>query len=238
MSLLNGFSATGQTVSGFAGGLVEDWLTKPLPPREAPALAAPVAQPEPKIEAQPKTAWTPQDQNYTLPPGTNPYQGHQNAPALWSAERAIVGPESGGRPNAQNPVTSAGGLFQVIDSTFNNTLKKLGIPIGDTPEARQAQKYDPDLNTRVMRQINQDAAGALARASLPVTVETLQAAHRLGPGGAVAAIRAAQGDPDAPLVGNGLSQAALRGNGDISGMTVGQFLMAPYPRSKRAQGGA
>ncbi len=82
-----------------------------------------------------------------------------------------------------------------------------------------------------MRSINTDAAWTLDAAGLPVTVQTLQAAHRLGPTGAVEAISAAMRDPTAPLIGNGLAPSAVRGNGDISHLSVGQFLNAPYPRA-------
>ena len=81
-----------------------------------------------------------------------------------------------------------------------------------------------------MRQINTEAADALEAAKLPVTVQTLQAAHRLGPGGAIEAIKAAMTDPNAPLVGNGLAPDATRGNGDIANLTAAQFLASPYPR--------
>ena len=76
--------------------------------------------------------------------------------------------------------------------------------------------------------INTEAASALDKQGLPVTVQTLQAAHRLGPDGAVQAIKAAMADPNAPLVGNGLSPGAVKGNGDVANMTVSQFLAQPY----------
>lgn len=164
-----------------------------------------------------------------MPPGPNPYGNDPHAQALWLAERSIMGPESGGKANAQNPVSSAGGLFQITNGTFSAALQKMGI----TPPSSQAElnalKYQPDLNTKVMRQINTEAAGTLDAAGLPVTVQTLQAAHRLGPGGATAAIKAAMQDPNAPLVGNGLAADAVKGNGDIARLTVGEFLARPYP---------
>lgn len=166
-----------------------------------------------------------------MPSGPNPYGTGPHAQALWAAELAIKGPESGGKADAQNPVSSAGGLFQIINPTWDATMRKLGLPVASSDAERNTQKYLPDLNTRVMRQINTDAATALAAQDLPVTVHTLQAAHRLGPGGAAEVIKAAMENPDAPLVGNGLASNATKGNGDISHLTVGQFLASPYPRS-------
>jgi hypothetical protein len=164
-----------------------------------------------------------------MPAGPNPYTG-PHAQALWAAELAIKGPESGGKPDAQNPVSSAGGLFQITNGTFSSALQKMGVTAPSSQNELNALKYNPDLNTKVMRQINTEAAATLDAQGLPVNVQTLQAAHRLGPGGAVAAVRAAIADPSAPLVGNGLAADAVRGNGDISHLTVGQFLQSPYPR--------
>jgi hypothetical protein len=111
-------------------------------------------------------------------------------------------------------------------------LQKMGI----TPPSSQAElntlKYNPELNTKVMRTINSDAAAALDAQGLPVNVQTLQAAHRLGVGGAVTAIKAAMADPSTPLIGNGLPSESIRGNGDISHLSVGAFLASPYPNSR------
>lgn len=162
-----------------------------------------------------------------MPLGANPYTG-PHAAALWQAENAIMGPESGGKANAQNPVSSAGGLFQIVNGTWDSAMQKMNLPVANTDAERDVQKYQPGLNTAVMRQINTEAAARLDAAGLPVTVQTLQAAHRLGPSGATEAIEAAKADPNAPLVGNGLPASAVRGNADIAGMTVGQFLKSPY----------
>jgi hypothetical protein len=166
-----------------------------------------------------------------MPAGANPYAGNPHADALWAAEQAIKQPESGGKADAQNPVSSAGGLFQITNGTFSAALQKMGITPPSSQDELNALKYNPDMNTKVMRQINADAAATLGAQGLPVTVNTLQAAHRLGPGGAADAVKAAMQNPNAPLVGNGLSPDAVRGNADISHLTVGQFLISPYPRS-------
>jgi hypothetical protein len=223
MSLLNGLSGLASGLSSFADDAATDAENKaaatsllnraPPPPAAAPTTTPPPA-------AGPR-----------MPPGVNPYGDNPHAQALWLAEQAIVGPESGGRADAQNPVSSAGGKFQITDGTFTAALQKMGITPPASKQELDAMKYNPDLNTSVFRKINADAATALDAQRLPVTVQTLQAAQRLGPAGAVAAIRAAQQNPDAPLVGNGLSPAATKGNGDIAGLTVGDFLRAPYPRA-------
>lgn len=221
MSLINGISTLGSGLASFAADATKDAETQsrasllnsaPPPAPAASEAAAPLPGPR-------------------MPAGTNPYGTDPHAQALWLAEKAIMGPESGGKADAQNPVSSAGGLFQIINPTWDAAIQKLGLPVASSDDERNAQKYLPDLNTRVMRQINSEAAAALDKAGLPVDVQTLQAAHRLGPGGAVAAIKAAMANPDAPLIGNGLSPGAVRGNGDISHLSVSEFLKSPYPRS-------
>lgn len=224
VSLLNAFTGLGAGLSTFASNAARDIATTtPLLSSEPPAPdAAATATPPPAAPAQPVPR---------MPAGVNPYGDDPHAQALWLAEKAIMGPESGGKANAQNPVSSAGGLFQIINPTWDAAIRKMGLPVAQSDAERNQQKYLPDLNTAVMRTINTDAAKALDSQGLPVTVQTLQAAHRLGPGGAAQAIRAAMSDPDAPLVGNGLSADATKGNGDIARLTVGQFLAAPYPRA-------
>ena len=191
----------------------------------APTPSAPAAAPPPTSYGDPSLPGP------RMPSGPNPYGTGPNAQALWAAELAIKGPESGGNPSAQNPVSSAAGLFQIVNPTWDAAVQKMGLPVPSSDAERKTQQYNPDLNTAVMRTINNDAAAALDKAGLPVTPQTLMAAHRLGPGGAVTAIKTAMQNPDAPLVGSGLSSDAVRGNGDVAHLTVSQFLANPYPRS-------
>lgn len=232
MSLLNSaLSGLGSGLVSFASDTLKDEeMRRQLPLMNMPKKEEIASAPKPMEEKN-----APEEKKLPgprMPAGVNPYGDNPHAQELWLAERAIVGPESGGRANAQNPVSSAGGLYQITDSTWDSALRGLGLPVAATREDRNAQKYDANLNTRVMRQINTEAAAALDHAGLPVTVETLQAAHRLGPAGAASALRAAIMDPNAPLVGHGLAPDAVRGNGDIARLTVGQFLARPYPGAK------
>lgn len=226
MSLINGLQALGTRLTSLADMGIKDEERKLIRPLLSRGEAA-VENKSEVVKTEPLRAGP------RMPSGPNPYGDNPHAQALWLAERAIVGPESGGKADAQNKVSSAGGLFQVIDSTWDATMREMGLPVASSIEDRNAQKYMPDLNTRVMRQINTEAAGALDAAGLPVTVQTLQAAHRLGPAGATAALKTAMRDRDAPLVGNGLARDAVRGNGDIARLTVGQFLASPYPGSRK-----
>lgn len=228
MSFLNGLSGLGAGLKMAGTDITKDEEQKDRFRSLLNSAPAPVVDPV----AAPVTSYgDPSLPGPRMPSGANPYGDNPHAQALWAAELAIKSPESGGKADAQNPVSSAGGLFQVTDGTFKSALEKMGVTVPQSDAELRAMKYDPDMNTSVMRTINADAANALASQGLPVNVQTLQAAHRLGPGGAAAAIKAAIDNPNAPLVGNGLAADATRGNGDIAGLTVGAFLKAPYPRS-------
>lgn len=232
MSLLNGLSAFGGGLKSYTANLANDEAENAargsLLNSAPPAATTPAAQPPPRATSY----GDPSLPGPRMPAGPNPYGDNPHAAALWAAEQAIKGPESGGKADAQNPISSAGGLFQITDGTFSNALEKMGVTPPKSKAELDAMKYNPETNTSVMRTINSDAAAALDKAGLPVTVATLQAAHRLGVGGAITAIKTAIQDPNAPLVGNGLDPTAARGNGDISGLTVAGFLGSPYPRAK------
>lgn len=118
--------------------------------------------------------------------------------------RAIAQIESGGNPNAQNPNSSAGGLYQFIDSTG----KQYGLQ----------DKYDPDQNAdaagRLMRDNYNSLSGTLGRA--PNTGE-LYLAHQQGLGGATKLLS----NPNAPASAVVGSAAANLNAGQ--GMTAGQF---------------
>lgn len=220
MSLLNGLSSLGSGLNAFAGDAATDLAAPPRTPL--------INTPAPPPESTPTKTPLPGPR---MPDGVNPYGNDPHASALWLAERSIMGPESGGKTDAQNPVSSAGGLFQITNGTFSAALQKMGITPPTSQTELNALKYNPELNTKVMRTINTDAAKALSAQGLPVTVQTLQAAHRLGPSGAAAAIKTAMQNPDAPIVGNGLPADAVKGNGDVAHLTVGEFLANPYPKS-------
>ena len=112
--------------------------------------------------------------------------------------------ESSGNPNARNPNSSAGGLFQFIDST----AREYGL----------SNKFDPvastDAAARLAADNKQILTGALGRNP---TAGELYLAHQQGAGGAVKLLR----NPNAPveqLVG----PEAARLNGG-AGLTAAQF---------------
>jgi hypothetical protein len=122
------------------------------------------------------------------------------------AMRAQAQIESGGNPAAQNPSSSAGGLYQFIDST----AKQYGL----------ADKYDPyqssDAAARLMSDNYKGLSGVLGRA--PTTGE-LYLAHQQGLGGATKLLS----NPNAPAASLVGAKAVSLNGGDPRSMSASQF---------------
>lgn len=124
-------------------------------------------------------------------------------PTGYLAKTAQV--ESRMNPNAQNPRSSAGGLFQFLDST----AKRYGL----------TDKMDPVASTLAAAQLAGDNADSLSsRLGREPTTPELYVAHQQGAGGA-AKILSNPSAPMASLVGG----EAARLNG-AAGLTGGQFI--------------
>ena len=121
--------------------------------------------------------------------------------------RAIVQIESGGRADAQNPNSSAGGLFQFIDST------------GSQYGLDASNKYDPVANADAGGRFIKDNIAGLSQTlgRAPNTGE-VYLAHQQGLGGA----RKLLGNPDGRAVDT-VGAAAVKLNGGHADMTNQEF---------------
>lgn len=129
----------------------------------------------------------------------------------------IIGAESGGDPNAQNPNSSASGPGQFINSTFLDVARKMRPELADKSDAEVlALKTDPDISKQATDYYAQQNQAILAKNGLPVTPGSTYLAHFAGPGGAVKVLQA---DPDAP-VESILGAAAVKANPFLQGMTA------------------
>ncbi len=112
--------------------------------------------------------------------------------------------ESNFNPRAQNPNSSAGGMFQFIDST----AKQYGL----------SDKFDPAASTEAAARLAADNKKILENAlGRPVTSSELYMAHQQGAGGALKALQ----NPNSQMASLVGSQAA--GLNNLGGATGGQF---------------
>lgn len=135
------------------------------------------------------------------------------------AMRVIAQIESSGNPNAKNPSSSAGGLFQFIDST----ARQFGL----------RDKYDPyqasDAAARLMRA---NASALRATLGRDPNVGELYLAHQQGAGGATRLL----GNPDARAV-DIVGSKAVRLNGGDASMTAQEFANIWINKANKLAGG-
>ena len=129
----------------------------------------------------------------------------------------ISGAESANRPDARNSKSTAGGLFQLLDSTYEG--------MGGQPGKKLDPEVNADIGTRLIRSNMDSLSRALGRAP---TYGEIYAAHFFGPG--VAKMIQTSGR-DTPIE-QGLAaferpervQAVIDANPQLRGKTVGQVL--------------
>jgi predicted kinase len=112
--------------------------------------------------------------------------------------RSIIGVESGGVANAQNPNSSARGLGQFISKTWLTMIEKYRPDLmeGRTPGQILALRDDPTLNAEMTAMYTRENYAHLRDRGLPTTPGELYLAHFMGPGGAVKALTVT---PDTPI---------------------------------------
>lgn len=134
--------------------------------------------------------------------------------------RTLAWIESRGDPNAQNPDSSAGGLFQFIDSTAANYGLK------DKFNADESADAGARLTANNMEGLRQ----VLGREP---TVGEIYLAHQQGLGGATKLLR----NPGARAV-DVVGEKAVRSNGGSLDMTAGQFAQLWISKAENTPGGA
>lgn len=141
------------------------------------------------------------------------------------ATKTNLGENSTGNPAAKNPLSSASGNGQFIDSTWLNTFKQAypNIATGMSDPDILALKTKttipgvPDLQNGMTVAYARQNAPVLQAAGLPATAANLALAHRFGPDGAKTLLQAPPGAPVSSLLGADVMTA----NPDLKGQTAG-----------------
>lgn len=121
-------------------------------------------------------------------PAASPGAG---APAGYT-ER-VASAESGGNANARNPNSTATGLFQFTEGTWNDLAQKYP-KLGLTPDGRT----DPEQQRRAMAVFTRDNAATLQAGGVAPNDRSLYLAHFLGAGGAGQFMKGLSANPNAP----------------------------------------
>lgn len=127
----------------------------------------------------------------------------------------VVKAESGGDRFAKNPMSSATGLGQFIESTWLHLFKQ-EFPDRAASMSREtilALRTNADISKHMIEALAQENFNILSQAGIAVNEAALHLAHFLGPGGAASVLKAAPGTP----ISNILSPAAIQANPSILG---------------------
>lgn len=124
-------------------------------------------------------------------------------------------------PAAKNPLSSATGNAQFIDSTWLDTIKSARPELAKVMSDKQLLELrkDPAISREMAIEHAKDNANLLEQGGQPVNATTLALAHRFGPQGAMAVLNSA---PNAPL-SSVLSADAIKANPGLEKMTAGQY---------------
>ena len=151
----------------------------------------------------------------------------QNLTGNAAVERSVqlmIHHESRGKVNAQNPLSSAGGLGGFIDSTWLTMVKRYRPDVAAGKSNAQIialKTRDGALATEMTRRYIQENARHLEKNGLPSTMANLRLAHWFGAGGAVQLLNVA--NKNQPIA-NVVSPAVMKANPNIQGKTVQQVI--------------
>jgi len=109
----------------------------------------------------------------------------------------VVGAESGGKANVKNPLSSATGVGQFIESTWLSLFKEMFPEEAKTKTKQQILDLRNDVETSkvLIAQYAKENAQALKNAGITVDEAALHLAHFLGPAGAIKVLQAPPGTP-------------------------------------------
>ena len=168
-------------------------------------VGLPVGQTQPGLIFQLLEGGAPVDPSARLG-GTAPSVGSGAVEALIGR---IIQVESAGNARAQNPLSTASGLGQFIESTWLRMIRSYrpdllaSMSRADVLELR----FNPDLSREMVRHLAQENEAYLRARGHDITAGRLYLAHFLGPGGADQALRADPANSVAAVMGGAVISA-------------------------------
>jgi murein DD-endopeptidase MepM/ murein hydrolase activator NlpD len=121
----------------------------------------------------------------------------------------IIYVESGGSATAKNPLSTATGLGQFIESTWLRMMRTYRADLANSlsREKLLALRFDPTLSREMVTNLARENRAYLVAGGVQITAGRLYLAHFLGPEGARVALSASDGSDLEQLLGSGVINA-------------------------------
>ncbi len=129
--------------------------------------------------------------------------------AVEALTEQIIHVESGGNANARNPLSSATGLGQFIESTWLRMMRDYRPDLSSTMSRADllALRTDPTLSREMVMNLARENESFLRGRGNDITVGRLYLAHFLGPGGAATVLASQDNQRIIDVMGGGVVSA-------------------------------
>lgn len=194
-----GYGSSGGLLSGGGGGGRDDSIMRTeAANRAAGAARAQAAAQQAYIASQPATG-----PSMRGGPAVIAAQIARRNQLIDDFVRNTAIAESGGIANAKNPMSSATGLHQFTQGTWNKMIQTYRPDLleGRTKKEVLELRTDPELSTEMAGNLARENADYLESRGLPVNEGSLYLSHFLGSGAAANVLRANPDTPISDLVG-------------------------------------
>ena len=133
----------------------------------------------------------------------------------------IIRVESAGNPNARNPLSSASGLGQFIDSTWLRMMRSYRPELAATMSRQDLLnlRFNADLSREMVKHLAQENEAYLRARGHQISAGRLYLAHFLGPEGAHRALSAADDNSVLQVMG----AAVVNANPFLRGYSIAQL---------------
>lgn len=148
-----------------------------------------------------------------------PSSGSSDDGAVEKLTDRIIHVESGGKAHAKNPLSSATGLGQFIESTWIRMMKTYRPDLAQTLSRADllALRYDPTISREMVRNLAREGEAYLRVRGHSITAGRLYLCHFLGMEGAHVILSASSGS----LIADVMGQGVIKANPFLAGRTAG-----------------